>query len=173
MMRALLPVVLFLVFSTVLWVAMDRHDAQGHGPGESPLIGHAVPEVAAQAYRGKGIDWEALHGKPYLLNLFASWCAPCIEELPLLQQLANAGLPVVGIAWKDTEEGLKGFFGGDGTGPYHMIGMDRGGMAVTYGITGVPESLLIGADGLVVAHVRGGLSQEWIDAHVTPLLARP
>jgi cytochrome c biogenesis protein CcmG/thiol:disulfide interchange protein DsbE len=92
----------------------------------------------------------AVHG-PMLLNVFASWCAPCRADHEQLLKLHADGVPIVGLAWEDKAPNTQGFLAELGD-PYVAVMSDPGGRAgIDLGITGVPETFLIDADGKVVA----------------------
>ncbi|MDX2103166.1 MAG: DsbE family thiol:disulfide interchange protein [Alphaproteobacteria bacterium] len=97
-----------------------------------------------------GLDPAALAaGRPQLVNLFASWCAPCRVEHPTFMALAREGVPILGINYKDRPEDAIRWLEQLGN-PYARIGTDRDGRAgIDWGITGVPETFLLDAQGRV------------------------
>ena len=96
---------------------------------------------------------------PMVLNLFASWCAPCEVEHPILMGLRGQGIRVVGIAYKDAPPNAQAFLTRLGN-PYATALVDRDGRAgVELGVTGVPETYVIGRDGTVLAKHTGPLDQ--------------
>lgn len=106
------------------------------------------PAPLAQAAKG-----------PVLVNFFASWCAPCEIEHPELMRLKAAGVPIVGIAYKDAPENSAAFIGRLGD-PFRDKLIDRDGRAgLEFGVTGVPETYLIGSDGTILAKHSGPLTQ--------------
>lgn len=101
---------------------------------------------------------EAAKG-PVLVNLFASWCAPCEIEHPELMRLKAAGVPIVGVAYKDAPENSTAFITKLGD-PFRGKLIDRDGRAgLEFGVTGVPETFLIGSDGTILAKHSGPLTQ--------------
>ncbi len=112
-------------------------------------------------------------GKTIAVNLFASWCAPCRAEHPLLTDLA-AQFPdqVYGLAYKDTPEDTAKFLRELGD-PYAAIGMDLDGQGgLDFGLTGVPETFVIDASGQVILHIRGQLDQSSMDKIASLLASR-
>jgi len=94
-----------------------------------------------------------------LVNFFASWCAPCEIEHPELMRLKAAGVPIVGVAYKDAPENSTAFITKLGD-PFRGKLIDRDGRAgLEFGVTGVPETFLIGSDGTILAKHSGPLTQ--------------
>lgn len=101
----------------------------------------------------------AAEGEPVLVNFFASWCGPCEIEHPVLVQLKAEGVPVVGLAYKDAPENSQAFITRLGD-PFAVRLVDRDGRAgLEFGVTGVPETYLIGADGTILAKHTGPLTE--------------
>jgi len=97
---------------------------------------------------------------PTLVNFFASWCVPCEIEHPELMALQGRGVRIVGIAYKDAPENSKAFLARLGD-PFAVRLIDRDGRAgVEFGATGVPETFLVGADGVILAKHQGPLTPE-------------
>jgi len=102
-------------------------------------------------------------GKPRLLNVFASWCIPCIAEAPQLMKLKAAGVEIVGVAVRDTPEAMRDFLQRNGD-PYTHIGDDKASKAMlALGSSGVPETFLIDARGRIVSQHVGDLRAEDVD----------
>lgn len=107
------------------------------------------PVALAQAAKG-----------PVLVNFFASWCAPCEIEHPVLVDLKKQGVRIVGVAYKDAPENTKAFIGRLGD-PYAERLVDRDGRAgIDLGVTGVPETYLVGPGGQILAKHTGPLTPE-------------
>ncbi|ATQ44476.1 DsbE family thiol:disulfide interchange protein [Caulobacter mirabilis] len=114
-----------------------------------PSLDDGRPIALAEAAKG-----------PVLVNFFASWCAPCEIEHPVLVGLKREGVAVVGIAYKDAPENTRAFLGRLGD-PFSARLVDRDGRAgLEFGVTGVPETYLIGADGRILAKHTGPLTPE-------------
>lgn len=97
-------------------------------------------------------------GRPVMVNLFASWCAPCRVEHPDVTALAtdHPG-QVFGLAYKDKVEDTEGFLAELGN-PFEKIGVDASGQGgLDFGLTGVPETFVISPEGKIILHVRGPL----------------
>lgn len=132
-----------------------------HDPHVQPhaLVGKPVPAVTLpELDTGVQVAVRDAPPGPRLVNFFASWCAPCRVEQPQLMALKARGVTIVGVAYKDdpakTREFLKEL--GD---PFAVRLMDRNGRAgIEFGVTGVPETYLVGADGVILAKHSGPLT---------------
>lgn len=120
----------------------------------SAMVGKPLPDFAlAPLLPGKpGLtSADFRQGKPRLLNVFASWCVPCIAEAPQLMTLKAAGVPIDAIAIKDTAPAVTGFLRANGD-PYARIGSDvHSRVQLALGSSGVPETFVIDGRGVIVA----------------------
>ena len=106
----------------------------------------------------------ALGGEVALVNFFASWCAPCEVEHPTLMALKGRGVKIVGIAYKDAPPQTQAFLTRLGD-PFAARLVDRDGAAgIEFGVTGVPETYLVGGDGVILAKHTGPLTLEDAEA---------
>jgi cytochrome c biogenesis protein CcmG, thiol:disulfide interchange protein DsbE len=145
----------------------------------SALIGRPAPAFALAAVDGlrgvPGLRGQDLReGRVSVLNVFASWCAPCHAEHPVLMALAgNAelkarGLRVYGLSYKDEPANAVKFLDQYGN-PYEAIGADSAGRtAIDFGVYGVPETFVIRGDGTIVYKYVGPLSPEAVAATLIP-----
>ena len=171
-LMALLPLVALAVLA-VLFVTYGLHRDPNIKP--QALVGQPVPDMMLASLEGgppeglrKAATMVAATGTPTVINLFASWCAPCEVEHPVLLALQAQGITVIGIAYKDDPAKTEAFLQRLGN-PYSKILVDPTGRAgVEFGISGVPESFLIGADGKVLAKFSGPMTP----ADAEALLAR-
>ncbi|TPG52864.1 redoxin family protein [Sphingomonas glacialis] len=123
----------------------------------SALVGQPLPKFALPPIvPGKpGLATAAFaKGKPRLLNVFASWCIPCIAEAPQLLALKQAGVEIDAVAIRDTPAAIADFLARNGD-PYASIGDDKtSSVQLALGSSGVPETFVIGGDGrIVLQHV--------------------
>jgi len=137
------------------------------------LVGRPVPETVlpmlATDGTGAVLDLKtAGRGRPMLINVFASWCAPCRVEHPKLLALKEQGVTVVGVAYKDRPEDTHAFLTELGD-PFAFVLVDADGQAgLDLGITGAPETFAVNAMGTVTAKHSGALVE---DADVARLVA--
>ena len=144
----------------------DPHDV--HTPG----LNRPVPDFDLPAQPpGQGFSSQLLtrQTRPVLVNFFASWCIPCVLEAQTLSMVASL-LPVWGIAYKDSASNAQGFIARTGD-PYARLAADGSGLsAIDWGITGVPESFLIGPGGIIRWHLAGPLTEELVKSGLKPAL---
>jgi cytochrome c biogenesis protein CcmG/thiol:disulfide interchange protein DsbE len=141
----------------------------------SPLIGQPAPAFTLPrlGQPAQLLSPADVHGKVWVLNVWASWCAPCREEHPLLVQAAReGGVLLVGLNYKDdprqAEEWLLRL--GD---PYTATALDREGRTgIDYGVYGVPETFVIDRTGIIRFKHVGPLTAEVWQSRVLPLVRR-
>jgi len=140
----------------------------------SPLIGHAAPdftlaELSTHLAPAPKIHLASLKGVPVILNFWASWCVPCQHEAPLLQatwqQVQRQGIVLLCIDFQDTQsDGLKFLHT---YGITYLNAVDgTGATAISYGVTGVPETFFINGHGVIVSKVIGELTEQTIQSNL-------
>jgi len=138
-------------------MALRLTAAQPETPAATPL--RTVPDFAATPLLPAipGFARADLGGRFVLVNVFASWCAPCQIEHPLLMELSQK-LPVYGIAFGDKAQAVQELLERKGN-PFTRINDDPNGAAsIGWGVRGVPESFLVAADGSIVWHFAGPIT---------------
>jgi len=125
------------------------------------LVGRPLPDLVLPGLDdGRPAALRAVAKGPVLVNVFASWCAPCEIEQPVLVGLKAQGVRLVGVAYKDAPENTKAFLGRLGD-PFAARLVDRDGRAgIELGVTGVPETYLVGGDGVILAKHSGPLTPQ-------------
>jgi cytochrome c biogenesis protein CcmG/thiol:disulfide interchange protein DsbE len=141
-------VALILLLAGLVWRLANPGDSVIH----SKLEGRPVPAFALPAaLPGKPALAAAdlATGGPHLVNVFASWCVPCITEAQVLQQLKARGVAIEGIAIRDRPEDLADFLASNGD-PYERIGSDaQSRVQIALGSSGVPESFVVDGRGVI------------------------
>ncbi len=158
-MRFSVPLVLFLGLSVFLLLGLDQ-DPQKI---PSPFIGKPVPAFSLETVESASgtVSTQDYAGKPYVINVWGSWCPACYDEHPyLLEYAAQGQLPIIGLNWKDTREKAQSWLAQLGD-PYVANAFDPVGDAgINLGVYGAPESFLIGADGIVLYKHVGPLTPD-------------
>jgi cytochrome c biogenesis protein CcmG/thiol:disulfide interchange protein DsbE len=140
----------------------------------SKIIGRKVPDFTLPGLDGRGFTGDDLQTpkQSMLVNFFASWCAPCLQESVVLAQIAKLGLPIWGITYKDAPGATRAFLAQNGN-PYARIAQDGPGrVAIDWGVYGVPETYFIDARGIVRWRYAGALTDAVVQRDVVPLLYR-
>lgn len=169
MNRFILPLGVFLLLVVLLGVGLSLDPREV----PSPLIGKPAPQFELPQLHdpGKTLSPQALRGKVWVLNVWASWCTACREEHPVLSEFAKSGLvPVYGLNYKDQRDDalawLKRF--GD---PYQVSLVDTDGkVGIDYGVYGVPETYLIDKQGVIRYKRIGPVTPEILQKTVVPLI---
>jgi cytochrome c biogenesis protein CcmG, thiol:disulfide interchange protein DsbE len=154
---ALLPLIALVALGGLFYFYALKRDPQVQ---PQALVGKMAPDLTLPTLaEGQPIRLrEAAAEGPMVVNFFASWCAPCEIEHPILMGLKGSGVRVVGIAYKDAPTNTQAFLTRLGD-PFATALVDRDGRAgVEFGVTGVPETYVIGRDGKVLAKHTGPLT---------------
>jgi len=174
----LLPLIVFLALAALFLIRLGSGD-----PSRIPsaLIGRPAPMTNLPAVPGlerngkplPGLDPAAFQGNVSLVNVWASWCVPCHDEVPFLQQLAqDSRIRLVGINYKDQPDNARRFLNRYGN-PYAASGADENGRAaIEWGVYGVPETFLVGRDGRIAYKLVGPINAENFERVLLPELQK-
>ena len=159
----------FLVFFGFLGLAAYQLGQPRDEAIESAMVGRELPyftlEPAFETMPGVETN-DFKDGNPRLLNIWASWCLPCIAEAPQLEALKDAGVDIVGVAIRDRPEDVARFLATHGN-PYARIGRDDlSEVQLAIGSSGVPETFVIDGRGRITYQHIGDIRAE----HVPMLL---
>lgn len=164
---ALLPLIVFGLLAVLFLVQLLSGKDTSQVP--SALIDKPAPEFSLPAVPDlvdggapvPGVSRADLLGQVSVVNIFASWCVPCRQEHPLLEELARSGkAQMIGINYKDKAENARRFLGTLGN-PYARVGADDNGRAaIEWGVYGVPETFIVDAAGTIRYKFIGPLSEE-------------
>ena len=139
----------------------------------SPLVGKPAPAFALPRLDqpGEKLSPEALRGKVWVLNVWASWCAPCREELPVLLALAKTKtVPIYGLNYKDRRDEALGLLKTYGD-PYVASAVDADGrVGIDYGVYGVPETYVIDQAGVIRLKHIGPVTRETVEKKIVPMV---
>jgi cytochrome c biogenesis protein CcmG/thiol:disulfide interchange protein DsbE len=164
----IIPIVLFLLLSIFLWRGLSLN------PHELPSVqlGKALPDFSLSQLQNPNSSFSSseLRGAVVLLNVWASWCAACIDEQVFMLQLAREGVPIYGLNYKDTPEHAQQWLAQWGN-PYKLVMVDREGKtAIDLGVYGAPETFIIDKTGIIRYRHAGVMTQEIWLKEVSPLM---
>ncbi len=165
----ILPPVLFAGLAVMFYVGMYREDPDAL---PSAMAGKPAPQMALTQLGNKPpFDDEALRAPGVkLVNYWASWCAPCRVEHPTLEALADEGIPIYGINYKDDPAKALAFLEELGD-PYVGLGADaQGRTALDWGVYGVPETYVIDGEGTVILRFAGPVTQRVLENSLRPAM---
>ena len=152
----IIPPFIFFALALLFFIGMKKSD---DGKLESSLLGKQPPDILEIALR----DFPVLKneffasGEVVLVNFWASWCPPCRAEHSTLSELSERGIKLYGINFKDRPENAVRFLQQDGN-PFDAIAVDQEGRAgLNWGVTGLPETFIIGKEGKILYRFAGPL----------------
>jgi cytochrome c biogenesis protein CcmG/thiol:disulfide interchange protein DsbE len=166
----LAPPLVFAGLAALFFVSMQRSD-----PDQLPsaMEGRAAPAVQVVALGAGPELTDAMLREPgvKLVNFWASWCAPCRAEHPVLKTLQAEGVTILGVNFKDKPEAALQFLDDLGN-PYAAIGADDSGrMGLDWGLYGVPETFVIDGTGKVILRHAGPITPGILEDRIRPALA--
>jgi cytochrome c biogenesis protein CcmG, thiol:disulfide interchange protein DsbE len=162
----LLPLIVFLALAALFFYRLGAGD-----PARIPsaLIGRPAPVTDLPPLPGLQRDGKSVpgpgattfQGSVTLVNVWASWCVPCHDEAPFLEQLAkDKRIQLVGINYKDPPDNARRFLNRYGN-PFSAVGRDEAGRAsIDWGVYGVPETFLVGRDGRIAYKLVGPITTD-------------
>ncbi len=167
----LLPVAVFAVLAAGFYVGLGIDS----NVLPSALINEPAPHFALPALLPgdkQGFSSADLTGHVSLVNTFASWCAPCRQEHPVLNALAQTKqVSIYGIDYKDKEEAARAWIAELGN-PYTKIGADDGQVGIDWGVYGVPETFIVDRTGRIRYKHVGPLTPAVVQKMILPLVAK-
>lgn len=165
------PLGIFLVLAAFLGVGLTLNPREV----PSPLIGKPAPPFQLPQLHDpeKTFSQKDVAGKVWILNVWASWCAPCREEHPLWVELEKAKVvPIYGLNYKDKREESIAWLKRYGD-PYVLSVSDsKGRVGIDYGVYGVPETYVIDQQGVIRYKKVGLVTPQVMKEHILPLVAK-
>ena len=170
-----IPLIAFIGLAAIGWIAIHGVMTGSRNPSQLPsvLVGKSAPDLPLPLLEDLKIELALVNysGQPFLVNFFASWCAPCRAEAPNLEKLSEQ-ISIIGIAYKDRHSDTAEFLQQYGN-PFTVIGMDDDGRAgIAWGVYGVPETYLIDNAGVIRWRHAGPLTRDVINSQLQPLMAK-
>lgn len=163
------PPAFFAGLALMFYMGMQREDPDAL---PSARIGEPAPAVTLTAFDGAPPFTTDVLSEPgvKLVNYWASWCAPCRAEHPNLMALADEGIPIFGINYKDDPDNARAFLRELGD-PYTALGTDASGrVALDWGLYGVPETYVIDGEGRIVLRFAGPITQRSLETRIRPAI---
>lgn len=143
-------------------------------PQVDPVVGMAAPPLSGKGPGGAAADLSRYAGSVVLLNVWASWCRPCWQEMPLLlqawQRWRGQGVVLFGLNTGDAPQPATEFLTRVGALEVPVVSDPDGMLAVQWGVRGVPETFAVNRSGMVAARRIGEVDQAWLDSALPPLL---
>jgi cytochrome c biogenesis protein CcmG, thiol:disulfide interchange protein DsbE len=168
-LRFLMPLGVFAVLAVFLALGLKLDPREV----PSPLIGKPAPKFTLPllANAGQQLRREDLLGKVWILNVWASWCAACRDEHPLLVEYARSKrVPIYGLNYKDTRDAGLQWLARFGD-PYDASMFDQDGrVGIDWGVYGVPETFIVDRDGVIRFKHIGALTPTILRERIEPLL---
>jgi cytochrome c biogenesis protein CcmG, thiol:disulfide interchange protein DsbE len=159
--RFLLPVIIFAVLAGVLYVGVVHSPEKS--TMQSALLGKPAPAFSLPVLGNPAgrLSLADLKGRPWVLNVWATWCFGCRDEHPLLVEIArDKRVTIVGLNWKDEDAAAQRWLQELGD-PYDVVAVDADGRtAIDFGVYGAPETFFIDANGLVQYRHVGAMTPE-------------
>jgi len=169
MKRYLVPLAIFVVLALVLGVGLKLNPREVPSPLiDQPAPAFSLPQLADP---GQRFSAQQMKGQVWVLNVWASWCVPCLAEHPYVSQLARMpGVTVVGLNYKDKPQDAQRWLARHGN-PYRLIAADADGrVGIDYGVYGVPETFLIDRAGVIRHKHIGPITPEALRDEILPKL---
>lgn len=162
-------VVVVLVALVAVFASRPSPESRQAQNAKSALIGKPAPQVVGQSIaggssNGQGVNLEQLRGRWVVVNFFATWCQPCIEEHPELLAFYNLhskdkanGPQMISVAYQDKASNVADFFARNG-GEWPVLADDSGATALSFGARGLPETFIVDPSGTITGHISGGVT---------------
>lgn len=165
-----LPLILCFGLLVALAMALSSNKAEINKFAQH--VGETAPPTRLPLFDAPtetAFDTHEWMGRPYIINFFASWCVPCHAEHEVLSDMQkHLHLPLIGINYKDKPENLHHFINQSGN-PYLAIAVDTNGhTGIDWGLTGVPETFVIDAKGIIRYHFIGPMTDDIVMNELLP-----
>ncbi|QYJ23612.1 DsbE family thiol:disulfide interchange protein [Achromobacter sp. ES-001] len=169
MMRYALPLAVFMAIAVFLAMGLSRDPRAV----PSAMIDKPAPAINLPVLQSPGerLDVQALRGQVWLLNVWASWCAPCQEEVPVLREAARQyAIPLYGLNYKDQPDDAAAWLARNGN-PYVASASDTDGrVGIEYGVYGVPETFVIDGAGRIRHKHLGLITPDIFRSRILPII---
>ena len=167
------PFLASLAFAALLLAALPA-GAAGDRPDTRPKVGTAPPDVFGKDFRGDPVSLEAHRGKVVIITFWASWCGPCMRELPMLarvqQIVGNEHLVVLAVNYQEDRNQLRAMLRANPDTGLTWVHDRKGAIGERYGVRSLPNMFIVDGDGLIAArHV--GYSEESVKGIIDQIVS--
>ena len=164
----LIPLIIFIGLMIILYMRLGKPvEIVTNTALERPVPAFELPLLSDTT---RTMNNDNLPKQPFLINIWGSWCPTCIVEHPFLMQLKERGVNIVGVNYKDEIGNALSYLNQRGD-PFSMSIQDLSGQfALDLGLTGAPETFVVGGDGIIRQHIIGEINEENWQNRITPCL---
>lgn len=171
-LKLFIPLLAFVLLAGFFYVVQQRIGAGEYDPQALPsaLLNKPLPTFSLpNLLNDEPVTAESIRGQVALVNVWATWCPTCHYEHPFLNQLAERGVTIFGVDYKDEPDKAKAWLAEKGN-PYRVVIDDRAGrLGLDLGVTGAPETYLVDHHGVVRFRYQGALDQRVWSEHFESL----
>ncbi len=173
--KLFLPLIFFVALIVTFFVQLQRN-GQGDDPKalESALVGQAVPSARLyDLFTNQQVNQKIFQqGKPILLNVWATWCPTCYSEHQYLNRLAEQGISIIGVNYKDQRDKAINWLQRLNN-PYQQVLFDeKGSFGLDLGVYGAPETFIIDGNGIIHYRHAGDLNEKVWQQKIQPIYQR-
>lgn len=171
--KLFLPLIIFLVLVAIFFGVQRRVQTGDYSPTALPsaLLNKPLPEFSLPTLQGESLSRADLPQQWLLVNVWATWCPTCHYEHPFLVELAERGVPILGVDYKDRREPAVKWLAEKGDPYFATVFDEQGTLGLDLGVTGAPETYLVDAEGIVRFRYQGALDQKVWDEQFAPMLS--
>lgn len=164
----LIPLIIFAGLMVIFFMRLGKPvDIVNNTALERPVPNFELPLLSDTT---RMMSNDNLPKQPFLVNIWGSWCPTCIVEHPFLMELKERGVNIVGVNYKDDIGNALSYLNQRGD-PYSMSIQDLSGQfALDLGLTGAPETFIVGSDGVIRQHIIGEINEDNWQSRITPCL---
>lgn len=172
---AVIAAVALALLGAGLAAGLRNESSESSAPGPATVVlDQPAPVLVGSALDGSHFDLADYHGSIVVINAWASWCAPCRTELPLLAEAARIwsaeGVVVVGLNVRDTAEAARALLDEAGATNLITVADPTGEVAVSWGVRGVPETFVVDREGRLRLWAQGVIDAAWLRERVGPMV---
>ncbi|MBD2859029.1 DsbE family thiol:disulfide interchange protein [Spongiibacter sp. KMU-158] len=172
-LKLFLPLIIFILMALLFLGVQWRVKNGEYSPTDLPsaLINKPMPSFRLPTLDGGVFSAADLPAEPVLVNVWATWCPTCHYEHPFLMKLAEQGVKILGVDYKDDAQAAQQLLDEKGDPYFASVADQSGQLGLDLGVTGAPETYLLDAQGTVLFRYQGALDQAVWDKHFVPRLA--